>query len=329
MKYINLLIIILISSFLLSCGGPQKFLVKGEPGVEIYSPEMKRLGKIGSNGSVKIEIPSDDYYAFLLSKSQDSDTFVPFGLDYKTKYSFMGFPSILTGALLLVGGAGATLAGVLVENVLLLLLGPLVGMSTGGSLLGITLTVCNTLNYDYSFEYLPMQTTNQDFAFTYPDIKTFEYVSYEKEAAPNKVEASAENESAEMASSKSTKSFGSKSTKTFKDFGALLEGVYVGDGTLTINNKTIESYKGIKIDLRRIDKNHVAVQVVEANGVEFFGESSTYSIKNNGDGTYSLVHERISVATIEVDGDKQMFYFHPRVNIDGEMYALKIRADKK
>lgn len=185
------------------------------------------------------------------------------------------------------------------------------------------------LDHEYNFKYLPTQTTNQDFVFTHPDVKAVEFVSYEKEVAPAEVGGSTQNESTAEASSKSTKSFGTKSTKSFKDYGTLLEGVYVGSGVLSINDKTIESYKGIKIDLHRIDKNRIAVQVIEANGAEFFSETSAYSIKNNGDGTYSLVHESISVATIEVDDDKQMFYFHPRVNIDGDMYALKITANKK
>ncbi|MBO7317455.1 MAG: hypothetical protein J6U43_01875, partial [Bacteroidales bacterium] len=64
-------------------------------------------------------------------------------------------------------------------------------------------------------------------------------------------------------------------------------------------------------------------------GVEFFGEASSYTVKRNSDKTYSLIHEKVSEATIEINAVNNMLYLHPRVNIDGDMYILEIKASKK
>lgn len=334
MKHIRIIILLVVVAFIASCTTTQKFSVVGKPGTEIYTPSHTKVGTIDNTGVAQIELESDAYYAFLLSKDNASDRMIPFALDYK-EFSYTG--SSFTkwfGMILTFAGAGAALI-----SCIMLIVSPELGGLMFAASVGFTGAIMpmgmagsgrqRQLDHVYKFKYLPTQTTNQDFSFTHPDIKSVEFMPYQKEDASAQVVDATPIESTEKASSKSTKSFSSKSTKSFKDYGALLEGVYVGTGTLSINGKTIESYKDIKIDLHRIDKNEVAVQVVEANGVEFFGEASAYSIKNNGDGTYSLVHESISVATIDVDVDKQMFYFHPRVNIDGDMYTLKITANKK
>lgn len=64
----------------------QKIIVNGTPGTEIYNPkDMTMLGKVGSDGKVKIKISRNGYYPFLLSKSPDMDKVYPFGIDYKYK----------------------------------------------------------------------------------------------------------------------------------------------------------------------------------------------------------------------------------------------------
>ena len=334
MKHIRIIILLVVVAFIASCTTTQKFSVVGKPGTEIYTPSHTKVGTIDNTGVAQIELESDAYYAFLLSKDSTTERMIPFALDYKEQsYPGSAF-SKWCGMILACGGAGVSLVGAII-CIFAPEIGGLIFAAAGGlALTTIPMGMVGSsrqqqVDHVYSFKYLSTQTTNQDFSFTHPDIKSVEFMPYQKEDASAQVVDATPIESTEKASSKSTKSFSSKSTKSFKDYGALLEGVYVGTGTLSINGKTIESYKDIKIDLHRIDKNEVAVQVVEANGVEFFGEASAYSIKNNGDGTYSLVHGSISVATIDVDVDKQMFYFHPRVNIDGDMYTLKITANKK
>ena len=302
-KLFYIKIFLLISLILVSCGAPQRIVVSGNPGTSIYTPYKLELAKIGEDGKVKVVINGNTYYPFLLSKEADSDTYIPFGLDYK-KHSYSGCKTAYW------------FSGLTCFTMVTL---PIV-METQGRL--------NQLDHGYQYKYLPEHLTNEDMSFTHPKIEVVDFVASEIDKAETK-NKQAEVVEKEKASSKSTKSFGSKSTKSFKDYSTVLAGEYVGNGTLSINGNVIEKYANIIVELHRIDNKKVAVQVGEANGVEFFGEASSYSVRKNSDGTFSLVHNDVSVATIKIDGNSKLVYLHPRVNIDGDMYTLKITANKK
>lgn len=317
-----------------SCTTTQKITVMGNRGTSIYTPKGKKVGEIGTEGYAKIELESDAYYAYLLSQDAGEELLVPFALDYK-ECSYVGSSfSKWTGYTLSCLGAGGALLGAIIMAVGGEFVGvPLLLAGFGLSALGIPMGIAGDrrqqqLDHEYKFKYLSTQVTNQNFTFTRPDIKVVDFVAsdIEKTDVKNKLVEVAEEK---KTSSKSTKSFGSKSTKSFKDYGTTLAGEYVGNGVLSINGNTVERYTDIVVQLRRIDNNKVAVQVVEANGVEFFGEASCYTVKLNSDKSYSLVHDGVSVATIKIDGNNKMAYLHPRVNIDGDIYTLKITANKK
>lgn len=293
---------LLISLILVSCGAPQRIVVSGKPGTSIYTPHKSELAKIGEDGKVKVVIDGNIYYPFLLSKEADSDTYIPFGLDFK-EYSYSGRKTAFWFSMVTIVPI-VTLVPVAIS-------GPLI-----------------QTDHEYQYKYLPEHLTNEDMSFTHPKIEVVDFVASEVDKAETK-NKQAEVVEKEKASSKSTKSFGSKSTKSFKDYGTVLAGEYVGNGTLSINGNVIEKYANIIVELHIIDNKKVAVQVVEANGVEFFGEASSYSVRKNSDGTFSLVHNDVSVATIKIDGNSKLVYLHPRVNIDGDMYTLKITANKK
>ena len=123
-----------------------------------------------------------------------------------------------------------------------------------------------------------------------------------------------------------TKRLTDKSTKSFKDYGAMIEGIYVGTGKLRLRDDIVERYSGIQVVITRIDKDRVDVNVVEDNGNEFFSNPSTYEIVKNANNSYTLTHSDISKATIKIDKHKNAIYLHPRVNIDGDLYVLEISA---
>ena len=79
--------IVLISS----CSSLTKVTVYGEPGTEIRTPGNDYLCTIGESGKGTVKLSRDVYYAFLLSKSPNSNECIPFGMDYKNhKKGYVG-----------------------------------------------------------------------------------------------------------------------------------------------------------------------------------------------------------------------------------------------
>lgn len=99
---------------LFSCTTSQTLTIEGQPGTEILTPGLKNLGAIGSNHKVKISIPSDDYYAFLLARSNGSKELVPFALDYRNKKYRGTRAQQAIGIGLAVGGLATMVPGVII-----------------------------------------------------------------------------------------------------------------------------------------------------------------------------------------------------------------------
>ena len=105
-SYILLLGVLLCS---ISCA-TTKLTVKGAPGTVIYTTRGHNLGTIDQSGNAEIKIDRDNYYAFLLAQSPESNIKVPFALDFKKEsviptieegllylgFSFFGAGAILT-----------------------------------------------------------------------------------------------------------------------------------------------------------------------------------------------------------------------------------------
>ncbi len=323
--------IILICSLLASCSTTQKIQVSGLAGTEIYTPDRTKVGTINSSGSAEITLNSDAYYAYLLSKDSGSNKYIPFALDYKN-HNYIGTQIALNTGLIL-GAVGATsiIAGLAYsaatkddKNDLTGLAVFGIGYVVSGIASGIGFPANSRMkqtDHDYQFKYLPTQTTNQDLSFTKPQLVVVNQPKKETKKASQK-----KDNNSTKKSSKSTKKLNSKSTKSFKDYGLAIEGTYVGSGSLTLENEVVETYDDIIVKIIRIDNDSVEVIVTEANGEDFFGESSVYSIKKGQKNTFTLTHEDIAKATIKIDRNKKAIYIHPQVDIDGEIYTLKITA---
>lgn len=325
MRTSYIIMIIMVVAIFSSCSTTEKFYVSGIPNTKIYTPSNVHIGTIASNGKAKIEIPSDDYYAFFLSKSPNSELYVPFALDYEKRGRFRTKVIEATGQTIAAMGLAIELGG------LILLLdgdeaaGTLVAAGAGvvgvGAAIGAPASSrLGQKSYEYQYQYLNRQQTNEDLQFTKAvfnePFKGASQTQTMKETTLKKVEEG---------TSVSKKRLSEKSSKSLKDYGKQTEGEYVGNGTLTQNGETIESYNDVKVRIERISKNEVYVNVI-ADGEEFFERPSKYKITKNKNGSYILKHSNISAATITISKNGNLTYHHPKINIEGELYALKISA---
>lgn len=323
MRYIYIILMMPTLLALTSCYTSSKFTVETLPGTEILTSEYKLLAVANNEGKATIKISDDFFYSFLLSHQPNTNNYVPFALDYKYK-SYIGtrlqyWGGIFLSSLGIVPMLAGTVAAIQGDDDLV---GPFFGAGIALETVGLGMGIPANMrseqeNQDNQYKYLSQQRTNHDIPISKP-ILTAQQETKSK-AIPLKKE-----ESSEEKSTVSTKRVSQQSTKTLKDYGAQIEGIYIGNGKLTSNSQTIETYKDIRVILSRESKETVIVNVVESNGEPFFQSGSTYSIIKNNNNSFVLTLDGISSAKIRISNDKTITYTHPRVNIDGDIYTLSI-----
>lgn len=318
-----------------SCKTTQKMSINTTPGTEIYTPMLDRIAVADNSGVAHVVLPSDGYYAYLLSKPSGSDLLVPFALDYKkNKYTATKILGYAGGVISYAGFMAAIFGGVDVASTdsgeepmfggTPLLVGGLGMLAAGGSMLGVSLGRMSQTCNDYQFEYLGDQKANQDMTFTRP---VFDVAPVKEVVTPKPENNSTQVDEAEESSTVSTSFFGS-SIKSLRNYGAQVAGEYEGVAMLLYDDELLKNFEGIKLVLTRIDATHVSVEVMSGDGEKLFGSASSYGIEKMDDGSYCLVHEEVPSATITIGQDERLVYLHPRINIDGDIYALKIEAKK-
>lgn len=327
MKHFYILLAILCS-MITACSTMQSITINGTPGTEIYSPDKKKLATINQSGQANINISSDDYYAFLLSRQQDSEQYVPFALDYNFKSSAQTEALMYTGMSLGIAGCACMLPATIllaagVEDVGLILF--LAGTGADGLGLGLGMPMDMRLQqtqYQYQYEYISPNSTNQD-------IKFEEIVDngYQKNSIGTEKSSKAISSSSTSSKSTSKQTKSSSSSRTLKDYAKIVSGTYVGDGVLRKGNEIIEQYDKIKIVIKRTSGTSVEVDVIE-NGVSYFDQKETYSIKEGAKG-YEMTIKDIPNARMNINSDKTISYIHPSVEIDGDIYKLEITAKKE
>jgi len=325
---------IVVACFLLtSCHTTQKYYVQGTPGTKIYNPSYQYVGEIGSDGRLNVSTDADSYQAFLLSQAPGSQTLVPFALDYE-KHSYRGtkIKRVVGQVLTLFGLTGFMMGGIdllayggdpVLGGAITLGAGAAVAIA-GASMWDVNNQRLNQKSYDYQFKYLSNQNANTDIRFTQPVFN--EPYRTRSTASQTTSSPSTTTTGSATASSTSTRHVTQRSTKTLRDYGQQVEGDYIGEGSLTRGGNIIETYKNIKVTLTRRGNEVVAVIVTENNGNNFFEAPSEYSVTKLSTGGYKLVNKEISSATITIDKNGQLVYNHPKVNIDGDVYTLKITA---
>lgn len=322
----------LIITMLISCKTPsQVFKVRAPMGTEIYTPDLEYITTVSSD-QAKIKLSGKNYYAYLLARSQNSQDYVPFALDYKNTNDAVRILAASTGsnALLSTGLVCGTL-GALEPNTALFVGGT--AAFVGGVYYACRIGARKrSVQASYNYRYLDYQTTNQDFVFIYPvdnaSVKMLDSVS------PFALQSGKYGQSGNNVASVQSSSMARSRVITDKvnrrlNVGARkIEGGYIGNGNLSLNGEILEELTDIRVYLKYVDKNTVSVDVVEANGNSFFQKSSKYNVKQETSRKQILTHENIKDAVITVEG-RNMKYIHPKVNIDNEIYVLKITLKKE
>lgn len=314
---------------LTSCWTSTKFTVQTEPGTEIMSKDYTLLSVADSRGKAKVKISDDEYSAFLLSHRPNTDTYIPFAIDYKSRsvvgtslQQFTGYLLSGMGIILMGSGTIALIAGD--EDVALPLAGGGAALAFAGMGIGMPAeSRIHQVAYDHQYKYLKQQRTNQDLSLTKPNFAIDNPVS----VAPTVPEAvQKEQDTTQLGSSTSSKKLSQRSSKTLKDKATQIQGTYVGRGKLTKGKEVIETYVDIAVSINRIGKDKVGVMVTEKDGSKFFDTTSEYTISSASNGVFRLVLDGINSAEITIDRNKKLKYLHPRVNIDGDIYTLSIEA---
>lgn len=320
-----------------SCTTSTKVTVYTTPGTEILTVNKSRLAVADGTGKAQIKISDDTYHAFLLSHSPSTNDYVPFALDYKYN-SYMGTHALkVLGFGISIVGSATTIVGLLAGNDDSR--GTLAGAGLGAGLAGVGLC-----GFAYSqttqtaqtnqYKYLSHQTANQDLPITKPVFDEYNAKVVTKGKAPTPTKGSTASKKKLATSSTggtttSTKKLGSSaSSKTLRDNASKVEGTYVGTGSLTQNGSVIESYNEISITIKKSGKDVVLVNVIE-DGEQFFDSDEEYSVRKLSDGKYELTLKGVKTAKITIDTKNNLVYIHPRVNIEGDIYSLSIKAKKQ
>lgn len=167
MNKIYSLLIFLLAISVQSCTTHEKITVKGKPGTSIYTPQKELIGTIDNSGSVALTLNGDHYFAYLLSKSQGSDKYIPFALDYKNintsalkASKYLGYGIGMGGSLVMLTGLIPLIAGA--EDIATPWILTGAGLTLGGLAIGMpAMFRLDNLNKEYRFSYLKTQNTNE------------------------------------------------------------------------------------------------------------------------------------------------------------------------
>lgn len=293
MKTIIQIAFVSIFIFVFSSCSPQNFWVYGNEGTEIYNAEKEKLATISNEGKVKISLKNNDYHTFLLAKTPQSSDYVPFAIDYK-KMNLAFYYSI----------------GI-IPPIYLFVTIP-VGCAKG-------------MEFNRGFSVLKEQNANSDIHFTDPV-----YTESYKEISENSNTSISNRrikETDDMTRDESNGVQTQKSLRTLRNYANEVEGEYIGTGKLLLDGNVIETYSMIKVILKVVSKNMVSVQVVES-GESFFDSADNYTVTKDKDGNYLLKHINIESATINISNTHKLFYEHPNVNIENQIYTLVISTEQ-
>lgn len=337
--FINLIIGVLalfFNLFLSGCSTTEKFTITGPTNTQVYNPAEKMMGTI-SGTDLKVEVPSNDYYGYVLATDPSSQITAPFGLNVHKKVRYGEKAAVGVGySLLSLGGGGA-----LIGSLCLILssangdddvsgtFGIMAGASAGVGLVGASMawpasSRLQQLTHAYNFTY----DSNQTISFEglskellHPDAPKQEQYIAEDEGRRKRASSGSPRESNEKNYSAARKTKAQKLSKK-------VEGTYLGKGKLFLNKNLEEQYSDVGLIIVPIDDNTVSVRVLE-NNEDFFVEPLIFNVNSTKGGDYLLKMDGISDATITIDKNGQVKFTHPKVYIDDSMYKLVIEAGKR
>lgn len=324
-----------IANLFISCSTSSKISFKGKPGTEIYTPDGKQcLGAIPVSGELKTTVPDNGYYGLLIAKNPATKEVIPFAMN--TKYARHGATKFASG--LGMGFAGVGTAGLIIGTIILCVnsdatAGPVIA-GAGGALAGIGASFgvaasarADQTSYKYCFKYFPVQETNSDIRLTEPIIKnSVSYSSVGDSAEKNKIRPD----------KKSDKANSSENTHVNRKLGGTVKqlvGKYAGNGSITLKGEEFERILGITIIIEYKSNNEAYISLIESDGNDFFGKKLLYQLdssskkKNKKTGQTILLQSGIPSSKIIIDKKGYLILENPRLEIDGEVYTLKIKAE--
>ena len=294
----------------MSCSSTQTISIHGKPNTTIYSSDKKVIATIPDSGITDISLSKNNTYHLLLSQEENSDTFIPLGLDFELNTTKN---KIKTALLYISGTCFVTGAMVWAISEVNWILGACL-LYTGMVTTPIIELTNNTTQGVHSFKYLPEQTTNQDIVFT-PLKQTADYKTLDK---------SPYNASQQKANTERRK-FNSGGSQSNKDPMSVITGTYSGKGELLDGSDVIEEYTDLSIVIKKKSENTVSVEVLASDGYSYFDEEMIYSV-NRQDNQYVLKQKGSNSRIVIKNGN--LSYTNHNIN-DGDMvYTLKINANK-
>lgn len=120
-----------------------------------------------------------------------------------------------------------------------------------------------------------------------------------------------------------------------KNAAARASGEYVGTGVIYLDDEEVEKLKGLTVRIVSISADAVSVDLIEADGSDFFGSPIEYSViaktskSKSKDKTIRLKHYANPKATITITPNGDLTYIYPNLEIDDETYILKITAERQ
>ena len=320
MKHGKLTIFVLLCIMLFSCSTRQTIIVKGEPKSVIYTPNLNKITVIDDSGTAEISISSNSYFAYFLSRKPGTDNYIPFALDYK-QCNYVGshllmYSSATVGIAGALSGFGALIAAITGSDATPWGFAALGGVACGMPGAAVGAYRLEQTAFKHKYKYLSSQTTNDDIKF-----------QPIKDKGIKKGGAKHISNNVEERSPETTKNSKSSVSKHKIKKSTTLQGTYVGTGKLYAGNVLIEEYDNLRVEINRKGKKNAEVEVFENNS-SYFSSKSQYTIDNEENG-YNLTLKEIPKATIKIDKDGNLNYNHPRVNIENEIYILKITAKKQ
>lgn len=326
--------IAILAVMITSCTTTEKFNINTDKGTKVTLPSSL-MGELSTTktGETKVEIPADCYLGYINLLSKDMDIPVPMGINYKIKKRTGAKFASGTGMALMSVGSVITLSGaiaLLMDDEHTNTVGVGAGMAgAGAAVVGLgagigfpSMQRLKQTSYDYNFSY----DTNQELILP----KMSKTLINPNSNKPKITTASSTKKSkqAQSGQTSDTKNFsGYTASKKKNDYAKHVAGQYNGNGKLLLKGNTDETYENVRMTMKRLDSGHVSVEIL-VDSEPFFDTPLIYSVQSNDANGYLLRIENLPEATISIDNNSNIYFHHPKVLIDGDIYVLDISAKR-
>lgn len=278
-----------------SCKTSEKFYIQSPIDASVFLPQQPSIEykQIEKDNSVKIEVPSDSYVGYVILKDRQNSLDIPIGISTYHK----------------------SRNGTRVAGIVTLFLVPPVGLAIAIRADWNQWAYFGEYSYD-KYQRAAVDGLSPILLRQDPPKDTTNASSHSKR---RKYSSAGYNTSASTTSKAKTKN---------RNLSGAVVGTYLCSGKLMIHNATDEEYPSVQIVIDQIDKTHVSVKVIES-GESFFESPMEYTVKANGMNGYILTLEGVPDATIEITKPGKITFLHKKVNINGDIYTLSIKGNKR